>query len=196
MQVLTEADREFWRGVLGAGGFTALPRWSRDPIAGVAVHDAEIPEDLMAALRRLADELGVPLSSVLLAAHAKVLSALSGERQVATGYIGGTGRRTVAVPADDRGRVVARATARHPSRRGAAAVARGLSVGRAQTRAERDGTGVRDRLRPDRRRTATSARAPCCGWESRSEATSWCCDCGTGRMCWMRTALRGSPAIT
>ena len=39
-------------------------------------------------LRRMADELGVPLSSVLLAAHAKVLAALSGEREVATGYVG------------------------------------------------------------------------------------------------------------
>ena len=91
MQVLTEADREFWRGVLGMGGFTALPRWTRNPIAGVAVHDAAIPEDLVAALRRLADELGTPLSAVLLATHAKVLSALSGERHVATGYIGATG---------------------------------------------------------------------------------------------------------
>ena len=91
MQVLTEADREFWRGVLGMGGFTALPRWTRNPIAGVAVHDAAIPEDLVAALRRLADELGRPLSAVLLATHGKVLSALSGERHVATGYIGATG---------------------------------------------------------------------------------------------------------
>src|SRR5438552_2724823 len=40
----------------------------------------------MAALRRLADELAVPLSSVLLTAHAKVLGALSGEREVSTGY--------------------------------------------------------------------------------------------------------------
>ena len=41
----------------------------------------------MAALRRLADELALPLGSVLLAAHAKVLAALSGEREVATGYV-------------------------------------------------------------------------------------------------------------
>jgi len=40
----------------------------------------------VAALRRLADELAVPLSSVLLTAHAKVLGALSGEREVSTGY--------------------------------------------------------------------------------------------------------------
>ena len=92
MQVLTEADREFWRGVLGMGGFTALPRWTRNPIAGVAVHDAAIPEGLVAALRRLAGRRSpTPLSAVLLATHGKVLSALSGERHVATGYIGATG---------------------------------------------------------------------------------------------------------
>ncbi len=85
------AGREFWRGVLVAGGFTAIPRWSLDPEAGTAEHEAKIPDDLIAALHRLAYELGVPLSSVLLAAHAKVLAALSGEREVATGYIGRQG---------------------------------------------------------------------------------------------------------
>ena len=89
--VRAEAGRDFWRGVLGLGGFIALPRWARDPIPGVAVHDAAIPSDIVAASHRLADELDVPLSSVLLAAHAKVLSALSGEREVAMGYVSGTG---------------------------------------------------------------------------------------------------------
>jgi amino acid adenylation domain-containing protein len=91
MHSSAEADREFWRGMLAAGGFTAMPRWSRDPIAGVAMYDALIPEDLTAAARRLADELDVSLSSVLLVVHAKVLSALSGERHVTTGYVGRTG---------------------------------------------------------------------------------------------------------
>src|SRR5216117_3649577 len=78
--------REFWRGVLLAGGFTALPRWTLHPVPGVGEHEAPIPDELMAALRRLAKELAVPLSSVLLTAHAKVLAALSGEREVSTGY--------------------------------------------------------------------------------------------------------------
>src|SRR6266545_7694196 len=73
-----ERGREFWRGVLLAGGFTALPRWTLEPVPGVGEHTARIPDELVAALRRLADELAVSLSSVLLAAHAKVLSALSG----------------------------------------------------------------------------------------------------------------------
>ena len=93
MHSSAEADREFWRSVLVAGGSTVMPRWTRDPIAGVAVHDMAIPSDLVAASHQLADELDVPLSSVLLAAHAKVLSALSGERHVTTGYIGGAGPR-------------------------------------------------------------------------------------------------------
>src|SRR2546426_6121464 len=81
-----ERGREFWRGVLLAGGFTALPRWTLEPVPGVGEHEATIPGELVAALRRLADELAVPLSSVLLTAHAKVLSVLSGEREVSTGY--------------------------------------------------------------------------------------------------------------
>src|SRR5438094_931159 len=81
-----ERGREFWRGVLLAGGFTVLPRWTLDPVPGVGEHEARIPDELLAALRRLADELAAPLSSVLLTAHAKVLGALSGEREVSTGY--------------------------------------------------------------------------------------------------------------
>src|SRR2546427_6087596 len=81
-----ERGREFWRGVLLACGFAVLPWWTLDPVPGVGEHEASIPDELMAALRRLANELAVPLSSVLLTAHAKVLGALSGEREVTTGY--------------------------------------------------------------------------------------------------------------
>src|SRR2546426_10569590 len=87
-----ESGREFWRGVLLAGGFIALPRWTLEPVPGVGEHEARIPDELVAAVRRLADELAVPLSSVLLTAHAKVLGALSGEREVSTGYAAREGR--------------------------------------------------------------------------------------------------------
>ena len=82
-----DADREYWRGVLADGGFTAVPRWTLDPVPGVAAHEAPVPGGLLTALRQRAAELGVPLSSVLLAAHAKVLAALSGESEVVTGYL-------------------------------------------------------------------------------------------------------------
>jgi hypothetical protein len=97
MDVLARADREFWRGALVAGGFSEIPRWTLDPAIGLAEHDAKISDDLVARLRRLVDELAIPASSVLLAAQAKVLAALSGEREVAT----------VALQANDRTRLVA-----------------------------------------------------------------------------------------
>ncbi len=87
-----ERGREFWRRVLLAGPFTVLPRWTREPAAGVGEHEARIPDELVAALRRLADELAVSFHSVLLTAHAKVLAALSGEREVSTGYVARQGR--------------------------------------------------------------------------------------------------------
>ncbi|MFE7794720.1 amino acid adenylation domain-containing protein [Streptomyces sp. NPDC057460] len=87
MGMQEQADREFWRAVLLAGGFTAIPRWTLDPVTGVGEHEATIPDGVVAALDRLAKDLAVPLDSVLLAAHAKVLAALSGEREVTTGYV-------------------------------------------------------------------------------------------------------------
>src|SRR5215211_2233495 len=45
-----ERGREFWRGVLLAGGFTALPRWTLNPLPGVSEHQATIPDELVAAV--------------------------------------------------------------------------------------------------------------------------------------------------
>src|SRR5437899_9369052 len=88
----TGSCREFWRRMLLAGPFTVLPRWTREPAAGVGEHEARVPDEIVAALRRLADELAVTFHSVLLTAHAKVLAALSGEREVSTGYVAPQGR--------------------------------------------------------------------------------------------------------
>src|SRR5215472_9917837 len=74
------------RGRCEMSGFTAVPRWTLKPVAGVGEHEAGIPLEIVAALCRLTNELAVPLSSVLLTAHAKVLGALSGEREVCSGY--------------------------------------------------------------------------------------------------------------
>ncbi len=84
---LATGDREYWRNAFTAGGLTAIPRWTLNPVPGVSEYEATIPDDRVAAVRRLADELGVPLGSVLLAAHGKVLAGLSGEREVTTGYV-------------------------------------------------------------------------------------------------------------
>ena len=87
MDAPIEAGREFWRGVLAAGGFTAIPRWTREPVAGVGEYEVMLSAELVERARGRAGELGAPLSSVLLAAHATALGALAGERDVVTGYV-------------------------------------------------------------------------------------------------------------
>jgi len=84
---MTEPGRAFWIQILAAGGSTTVPRWTLDPVPGVAEHETPIPRETVVAARRLAYELAVPLRTVLLAAHARVLAALSGERDVVTGYV-------------------------------------------------------------------------------------------------------------
>jgi amino acid adenylation domain-containing protein len=84
---LASGDRQFWLTSLAAGGLTAIPRWTVNPTPGVAVYETTISNDRVAALRELADELDVPLGSMLLTAHAKVIAALAGERRVTTGYV-------------------------------------------------------------------------------------------------------------
>jgi amino acid adenylation domain-containing protein len=88
----TDTARAFWASVLAAAGSTVIPRWTLEPVAGVAEYEAEIRGGLVAALARAARELGVPPSSLLLAGHAVVLAALSGEREVVTGYVQDAGR--------------------------------------------------------------------------------------------------------
>ena len=87
MGTLAEAGREFWRGVLQAGGRTVIPRWTCDPVPGIGVHEVAIPDEVAAVLAGLGAELRVPVDSMLLAAHVKVLAALSGDRDVALGYV-------------------------------------------------------------------------------------------------------------
>ncbi|MBD0422800.1 amino acid adenylation domain-containing protein [Streptomyces sp. TRM S81-3] len=73
-------------GRADGGGCTAVPRWAAEPVAGAAEHVRYLPDAVTAALRGRARELGVPLGAILLAAHAKVLAALSGDPEVRSGY--------------------------------------------------------------------------------------------------------------
>ncbi|HET9253741.1 MAG TPA: AMP-binding protein, partial [Pseudonocardiaceae bacterium] len=95
MTTLAKAGQESRHGVPVASGFTMIPQWTLNPVTGVAEHTMTIPFDLEAGLRRLAAEVAVPLRSVLLASHAKVLAALAGEREVVTGYVAVAGGRAV-----------------------------------------------------------------------------------------------------
>ncbi|MET0187622.1 MAG: amino acid adenylation domain-containing protein, partial [Pseudonocardia sediminis] len=82
MATPAEVDRAYWREVLTAGGSTAIPRWTLTPRPGVAEHATRLPP------MSEPPESGAA-ESVLLAAHAAVLAALSGEREVVTGYVTG-----------------------------------------------------------------------------------------------------------
>ncbi|MET7740856.1 amino acid adenylation domain-containing protein [Streptomyces sp. NPDC005385] len=87
MNASARSSADYWRDVLTAGGSTSVPRWTRTPVPGAAVVEAAVHGSLVAELARLATSTGVSFASVMLAAHAKVLAALSGESAVTTGYV-------------------------------------------------------------------------------------------------------------
>ncbi|MFG3308209.1 non-ribosomal peptide synthetase, partial [Streptomyces wuyuanensis] len=93
MDMHADTGREFWRDALSAGGLTTIPRWTTTPAPGSAGHEARIPDELAQDLRRLAKELGIPVTSLVLAAHAHVLAVLSGESDAVTGCVPAPGAR-------------------------------------------------------------------------------------------------------
>jgi len=88
MGMPANAGLEYWQNVLVAGGSTVIPRWTLEPVPGVGECTVTIPQDAVPPLR----EPDVSSGAVLLAAHAVVLAALSGERDVVTGYVAAGGR--------------------------------------------------------------------------------------------------------
>ena len=64
---------------------TQIPRWTQDCRPDRAQIEVAVPEDLRAAVPPLARDLEVAPGSIWLAAHARVLQALSGEQEITTG---------------------------------------------------------------------------------------------------------------
>ncbi|MDP9697084.1 UNVERIFIED_ORG: hypothetical protein J2X79_004668, partial [Arthrobacter globiformis] len=64
---------------------TVIPRWARERRPGQGRIEVAVPEDLRQGVRRLSDMLDATPESIWLAAHARVLQALSGETEVTTG---------------------------------------------------------------------------------------------------------------
>ena len=82
-------DRLYWASHLQGALFTRLPRWTPEresQTLSVIFHDVDIPPRLSDRIVALADRLAVPVKTLLMTAHLKVLSALSGDRDVMTGY--------------------------------------------------------------------------------------------------------------
>jgi len=77
----------YWRSVLAAGGATAIPRWATGTDRSLRTRIQPIPIGLAEQVEKLAAELSVTVSQLVLAAHARVLAALSGEPDVVAGYV-------------------------------------------------------------------------------------------------------------
>src|SRR5207248_1480865 len=82
-------DGSYWRGVVDGYAPFALPdRWGDDPAPPNAPARATVPlHDLLGGLRDAAARAGVSLKSVLLAAHLKVLSQMTGEDRFFSGLV-------------------------------------------------------------------------------------------------------------
>ncbi|MBD2540823.1 non-ribosomal peptide synthetase [Coleofasciculus sp. FACHB-SPT36] len=89
--IASEECRNFWSEKLKDSTITKLPRWFP---SGEETHQKKpcVPEiflsyETSANLKQLAESAGVPLKSVLLAAHLRVLSLLSGQSAILTGLV-------------------------------------------------------------------------------------------------------------
>ncbi|HVF90480.1 MAG TPA: amino acid adenylation domain-containing protein, partial [Blastocatellia bacterium] len=91
MALESEECREYWAQKLADYRPVNLPRGTSSlPVEGgstVGRVDVPISEEVSLGLIRLARSAAVPIKSVLLAAHLKALSLLSGEREINTGLI-------------------------------------------------------------------------------------------------------------
>lgn len=82
--------RLYWAGVLDSAPFLALPGTAGTPDAGATAGfrcEVALPDGHADRLRALARDAGVPLRTVLLAAHMKVLSMLATQQDVVSGVV-------------------------------------------------------------------------------------------------------------
>jgi amino acid adenylation domain-containing protein len=78
----------FWTERLTSDAATTLPRWPGfEPEDGRRLYEVRYTPGFVEELRIFARASGVPLKSVLLAAHVRVLSTVSGQAEVVTGLV-------------------------------------------------------------------------------------------------------------
>jgi natural product biosynthesis luciferase-like monooxygenase protein/amino acid adenylation domain-containing protein len=90
--VASSACQNYWDRTLEGSNFTALARWphATDPQeTGVIVQPVPLSEAVSQGLKELALATAVPVKNVLLAAHLRVLSLLSGQEDVTTCVVSG-----------------------------------------------------------------------------------------------------------
>ena len=92
--VASEAYQTYWDETLLGSSFTTIARWPQvagqpEKPGGVIVEPIPIAAEISQALKQVALTTAVPIKDVLLAAHLRVLSLLSGEEDVTTCIVSG-----------------------------------------------------------------------------------------------------------
>ncbi|MGP3964129.1 non-ribosomal peptide synthetase [Nonomuraea sp. 3N208] len=88
--VASVATEQFWRDVLAEAPATTLPRlpgYRTGDAEETTAHAVTLGEPLVAALQQVARQARVPLRTVLLAGHLRVLALLTGHADVITGLV-------------------------------------------------------------------------------------------------------------
>lgn len=87
--VANEQSRKFWSKQLEEFQITTLPKVSRGRgVPGeVRIHPVVLPPDVSQKLHALASQEGLPVKCILLAAHLRFLSCVSGQSDVTTGIV-------------------------------------------------------------------------------------------------------------
>ncbi|WP_266168880.1 non-ribosomal peptide synthetase [Dyella subtropica] len=85
-------SRDFWRHRLFGCEFLKLPRapFAEETSGGVVEREVAIPPEVSEGLKRAARSMGIPVKSVLLAAHACVLGLLGNATDIVTGLVAHT----------------------------------------------------------------------------------------------------------
>jgi amino acid adenylation domain-containing protein len=89
--IASEASQKFWRETVADAQVHTLPRWPHQPAEKFheQTRGPEIyfPESLLQSLQSLARSCGVPIRTVLLAAHCRVMKLLTGMDDIMTGLV-------------------------------------------------------------------------------------------------------------
>jgi len=90
-EIASAEGQQYWQEMLSNLTVTRAPRWKRSEPSSqprrVQGRTALISEGVTDGLNALSRSAGVPIKSVLLAAHLRTLSLLSGQQDVVTGYV-------------------------------------------------------------------------------------------------------------
>ncbi|MBM7584496.1 tyrocidine synthetase-3 [Bacillus pakistanensis] len=84
----SKEHQRFWKEQLSSYSFHEIPRWHNSKTEQqhqIGEKRIEIPLDLSNSLKQLASQMKVPLKSILLAAHFRVLQMMTGQSEVITG---------------------------------------------------------------------------------------------------------------